>query len=124
MWDDTDIPRGFHKAIIMARSMPLTTKQEALSRGEPEFKATIGSGEDPTVPPAPPAEPATITVARSLTDHESKYVDLEPLKSGSSIKSRSKTLKEHLGTPPLKGLKKPGPIDDVKRNCSTPGGPP
>ena len=106
--NDFALPRG--------AALPVTTKQEALSRWEPEFKAMIGRGEDPTVPPAPPAESATMTVAKFLTDYESKYVDVEPLKSRSSIKSRLKTLKEHLGSLPLKDLEKPGPIDDVKQN--------
>lgn len=59
-----------------------------------------------------------MTVAKFLDLYDTKYVDVEPLKSRASIKSRLRALKALLGAQPLKTLETPGPVDDLKRAYS------
>ena len=71
------------------------------------------SGKDPHVPPVAP-EGEIKTVAQLLALYDEKYVDVGPLKSKPSIKSRLKTLRQHLGSLPVKALERPEAIDTLK----------
>jgi integrase len=105
--DDFAFPRG--------AKAPVTSKQEAEKVWEPKFIAEIASGKDPRV--APGCERAIdcpATVAHLLTLYRTRYVDVEPLKSRSSIVSQLSVLTTHLGDLPATALERPDPIEDFK----------
>ena len=94
-------------------------KQEAQMRWEPLFKAEIAQGRNPRKPPVVVPEVATeaassITVGAFLEMYMSRYVEAEGLRSIASVRSRIKTLKEHLGDLALDELEKPDAIQEFK----------
>jgi integrase len=103
--DEFAAPRGATRTV--------DTRQEAEKTWLPKFIAEIMAGRNPKIPPTPPAN-SQMTAGEFFDLYQTKYVEVEPLKSRDSILSRLRVLKQHLGDLPLKMLEKPGAIDDLK----------
>jgi integrase len=102
-------------AFARGATASVTSKQEAEKTWEPRFIAEIASGRDPRVPPRreqSPDRPATI--ADLLKLYRTRYVDVERLKSRSTIISQLNVLTGELGQLPVKALERPDAIEDFK----------
>jgi integrase len=105
--DDFAFARGARAAV--------TSKQEAEKTWEPKFIAEIASGKDPRVRPgADSALGRSATVADLLNIYRKRYVDVEPLKSRSTIVSQLSVLTTELGALPARALERPDAIEDFK----------
>ncbi len=100
-------------ALARGAEHPVASKQAAQKVWEPKFLGEIMAGQDPRKA-APVSTSSQVTVAEFLDLYHARYVDIEPLKSRTSIVSRLRTLKQHLGNLALKELEKPGTIEDFK----------
>jgi len=105
--DDFAQPRG--------ASAIVTSKQEAEKVWEPKFLSEIAVGKDPRIVTgrdASPDRPATI--AELLALYRVRYVNVEPLKSRSTMISQLTVLTRELGDLPAKALERPDAIEDFK----------
>jgi integrase len=91
----------------------VATKHEAEMVWEPKFLAEISAGKDPRIPPeAPRANCRPATVADLLKLYRERYVDVEPLKSRSTMISNLSVLTKELGTLPAGALERPDAIEE------------
>ena len=105
--DDFAFARGAKAAIV--------SRQEAEKTWEPLFFAEIAAGRDPRVAPGGEKtgdRPATISDLLKL--YRARYVDVEPLKSRSTMISQLNVLAAELGELPARALERPEAIEDFK----------
>lgn len=102
-------------AFARGATTSVTSKQEAEKHWEPKFIAEIAAGKDPRIAPARTAKAdRSMTVADLLALYRTRYVDVEPLKSRSTIISQLSVLTAELGQLPAKALERPDAIEEFK----------
>jgi integrase len=102
-------------AFARGATTSIASKQEAEKVWEPKFVAEIASGKDPRIsPPLDGAADRPTTIGELLTLYRTRYVDIEPLKSRSTIISQLNVLRAELGELPAKALERPDAIEDFK----------
>ena len=91
----------------------VTSKQEAEKVWQPKFLAEIASGKDPRIiPERERDESRPTTVADLLKLYRERYVDVEPLKSRSTMISNLSVLTKELGALPATAIERPDAIED------------
>jgi hypothetical protein len=106
-------------ALARGATEPVTSKQTAERVWEPKFVGEIVAGNDPRVAPGratATGKPATVADLFAL--YRQRYVDVEPLKSRHTARSRLRILTAELGDLPAKALQRPEAIEDFKARCS------
>jgi integrase len=102
-------------AFARGATVSVTSKQEAEKVWEPKFIVEIASGNDPRRKPTGDTDrekPGTVSGLLDL--YRKRYVDVEPLKSRSTIISQLNVLSAELGELPAKALERPEAVEDFK----------
>jgi hypothetical protein len=102
-------------AFARGATASVASKQEAEKAWLPRFTAEISAGRDPRIgPDHVHAVDRPATIADLLKLYRTRYVDIERLKSRSTIVSQLNVLIKELGQLPAKALERPGAIEDFK----------
>jgi hypothetical protein len=89
-------------AFARGATTSVASKQEAEKHWEPKFIAEIAAGKDPRIAPDRETKAArSTTVADLLALYRTRYVDVEPLKSRSTISLCCDTVFEQPYSPPF-----------------------